>query len=98
MPTEEPPDVAEPSGGPEGDAQDVELGRAIRDCVAHSVHATRQDPVSLWLLGHSVPESAARLGLSAKQAENLVYRGLAELRECLRGKGFAPDAGAVRGR
>jgi hypothetical protein len=33
---------------------------------------------------------AALLGFDEKQTENLVYRGMAELRRCLRLKGLKP--------
>jgi RNA polymerase sigma-70 factor, ECF subfamily len=46
--------------------------------------------VTLYLQGHTVPETARILGWDAKRAENLVYRGLADLRQCLMGKGHRP--------
>ena len=38
--------------------------------------------------GHSVPEIGQLLGWTAKKAENLVYRGMADLRGCLGKKGI----------
>lgn len=73
--------------GPERRAASHELGRAIRACLAVMV-APRRSAVTLHLLGHTVPEVARLLGASAKRAENLVYRGLADLRTCLTTKGF----------
>ena len=35
-------------------------------------------------------EAAGILDWSAKRVENLVYRGLADLRDCLAAKGFKP--------
>jgi RNA polymerase sigma-70 factor (ECF subfamily) len=72
---------------PEHDAAGRELGRAIRDCLA-GVAAPRRRAVTLHLLGHGVPEVAELLGGGLKQAENLVYRGMADLRQCLRVRGM----------
>jgi RNA polymerase sigma-70 factor (ECF subfamily) len=72
------PDLAR-SGG--------EIGDALRDCLAR-LPASRRPAVVLHLQGHSVPEAARLLGAAAKNVENLVYRGLTELRECLRAKGL----------
>ena len=44
----------------------------------------------LHLQGHSVPDAARLLGWPAKRTENLVYRGLADLRRCLIAKGHTP--------
>jgi RNA polymerase sigma-70 factor (ECF subfamily) len=90
VPTEHPPEQIDPAPSPEGGAEAAQLGLAIRDCVEHAVHESRRAAVHLWLLGHSVPEGSQLLGIGAKQCENFVYRGLAELRDCLRHKGYAP--------
>lgn len=66
----------------------VEIDEALRDCLGRMVEGRRR-AVTLHLLGHSVPEASRILGWSNKQVENLVYRGLADLRRCLVGKGFA---------
>ena len=50
----------------------------------------RRLAVTLHLQGHTVPEAGSLLGWNAKRAENLVYRGLADLRDCLAGKGVRP--------
>ena len=71
---------------PERCAAARELGRTVRDCLFGLLEARRR-AVTLHLLGHSVPEVAQLLRARAKQAENLVYRGLADLRRCLEGKG-----------
>jgi RNA polymerase sigma-70 factor (ECF subfamily) len=67
---------------PEQSSAARQLGRAIRDCLARLVRPRRL-AVTLHLVGHSVPEAARLLGWSPKRAENLVYRGLADLRRCL---------------
>jgi RNA polymerase sigma-70 factor (ECF subfamily) len=71
---------------PERAAHGREIGAAIADCLAGLV-LPRRLAVTLHLQGHTVPEAGMLLGWSAKRAENLVYRGLADLRACLAGKG-----------
>jgi RNA polymerase sigma-70 factor (ECF subfamily) len=74
---------------PEQAARAREAGRAVGRCLERLVRPRRLGVV-LYLQGHSLPESAQLLGWSAKRTENLVYRGLADLRRCLDEKGFAP--------
>jgi RNA polymerase sigma-70 factor, ECF subfamily len=50
--------------------------------------APRRHAVTLNLQGHSVPDIGRLLGWTAKKAENLVYRGMADLRSCLSSKGI----------
>jgi RNA polymerase sigma-70 factor, ECF subfamily len=78
-----------PQPDPERTAAGRELGRAIQRCLTRLIRP-RQTAVTLHLLGHSVPEAARLLGWSAKKAENLIYRGLADLRGCLERAGAAP--------
>jgi RNA polymerase sigma-70 factor (ECF subfamily) len=66
-----------------------QTGEAIRECLRRLVR-DRRLALTLYLEGHTVPEAAALLEWSAKRTENLVYRGLADLRRCLTEKGFAP--------
>jgi RNA polymerase sigma-70 factor (ECF subfamily) len=77
------------SGGPERAALGREVGEAIRDCLGGLVE-TRRVAVTLYLQGHSVPESARLLAWAPKKVENLVYRGLGDLRRCLMAKGLQP--------
>ena len=80
----------EPGGeDPERSAASREIGEAIEDCLTRLV-ADRRLAVTLYLQGNSVPESARVLDWPAKRTENLVYRGLADLRDCLRSKGLRP--------
>ena len=65
-----------------------EVADGLRACLAH-LQLPRRLAVTLHLQGHSVPEVASILRWHAKQAENLVYRGLADLRRCLAMKGLA---------
>jgi RNA polymerase sigma-70 factor (ECF subfamily) len=71
---------------PERCAEGREVGGAIRRCLGRLVKPRRL-AVTLHLQGHSVPQAAQLLGWKAKRAENLVYRGLADLRECLAAAG-----------
>jgi RNA polymerase sigma-70 factor, ECF subfamily len=76
-------------GDPERDASMQELGAAVRGCLL-AMGADRRQAVMLHLQGHSVPDTARLLGWSAKRTENLVYRGLGDLRRCLTTKGHTP--------
>lgn len=77
------------AGDPEQDAARRELGRAVRACLL-TMTSDRRQAVMLYLQGHSVPDTARLLGWAAKRTENLVYRGLADLRHCLMAKGHQP--------
>jgi RNA polymerase sigma-70 factor (ECF subfamily) len=80
-------DPAAPEPDPERASAGRQIGRAIRDCLGGMV-PPRRHAVTLNLQGHSVPEIGKLLGWTAKRAENLVYRGMADLRGCLGGKGI----------
>ena len=75
--------------GPEKQAAGRELGRSILACLG-KLSTDRRRAVTLYLQGHTTPESARILDWSAKRAENLVYRGLGDLRQCLKSKGLEP--------
>ena len=74
---------------PERSAAGREIGQAIAECLRRTVGPRRQ-AAALHLQGHTVPEIGRLMGWSAKRAENLVYRGLADLRKCLTAKGMQP--------
>lgn len=76
-------------GDPESHAAYRQLGLAIRACLAAATR-DRRLAVVLYLQGHSVPEASRILGWDVKRTENLVYRGLADLRQCLLNKGHRP--------
>jgi RNA polymerase sigma-70 factor (ECF subfamily) len=78
-----------PDPGPERRATAAEIAAHIRDCLSR-LRGSRTLAVTLYLEGCSVPETARRLAWSSKKAENLVYRGLADLRACLQAKGLRP--------
>ena len=89
--TAEGPRSIEPraQGDPEQDMSFGELGAAVRDCLV-AMKRERRLAVMLHLQGHPVPEAARILGWNVKRTENLVYRGLADLRQCLACKGHRP--------
>lgn len=77
------------AGSAEVALREREVGGALRDCLGRVVEARRQ-AVTLFLQGHRVPEIARLLGWPIKRAENLVYRGLGDVRRCLAAKGLQP--------
>jgi RNA polymerase sigma-70 factor (ECF subfamily) len=74
---------------PERRLQGREAGAAIRDCLGRLVRPRRR-AVVLHLQGHSATEVAELLGYGLKRADNLIYRGLKDLRACLGNKGKHP--------
>jgi RNA polymerase sigma-70 factor, ECF subfamily len=78
-----------PRGNPEGNARRVELRDAIRRCLAKLLESRRR-AVMLHLQGHSVVETGSLLACDRRKAENLTYRGLADLRSCLSSQGIEP--------
>jgi len=75
--------------GPERRSMSREISAAIRSCLER-LAAPRRAAVALRLLDNNVPEIARRMGWKRKQAENLVFRGMGDLRDCLREKGVEP--------
>lgn len=80
------PDDDSPS--PERVARGSQLQQGLRDCLG-GLNDDRRRAVTLYLQGHGVTEAAALLGYPHKRTENLIYRGLASLRDCLSSKGFS---------
>lgn len=74
---------------PEDQAGQLQLGRRIYECLSE-LKPQRRQAVALYLEGYTAPEAAQLLGWSRKRTENLIYRGLADLRERLRAKGVRP--------
>ena len=87
--TPDPPELASRSN-PETSTGGTEIGLVIVECLGE-LSQVRRRAVTLYLQGHTVPETAERLGFTPKKTENLVYRGLADLRASLRKKGLEPD-------
>ena len=74
---------------PEQDAFGHELGREIYDCLGH-LREKRRVATTLYLQGHSIVQIADLMAWKPKATENLVYRGVQQLRQCLENKGLKP--------
>jgi len=74
---------------PDARASSREIDRGIRGCLA-LLPRPRRLAVTLYLLGYTPREASVPLGWSARKTENLVYRGLEQMRRCLSHKGFVP--------
>lgn len=72
---------------PETLAASGEIAAGIGHCLS-GLSSPRRLAVTLHLQGHSVPEVASLMRWPFKRAENLVYRGIADLRRCLAAKGL----------
>jgi RNA polymerase sigma-70 factor (ECF subfamily) len=75
---------AEQLPGGERGTPGPEVRSEILGCLA-ALQERRRTAVTLHLQGFRTGEVASALGWTEKQAENLVYRGLADLRACLEG-------------
>lgn len=71
---------------PEAQAASPDIGYAIRECLQRLPEARRM-AVTLYLQGSRSSETARALNWKEKRVENLLYRGLDELRQCLGSKG-----------
>lgn len=74
---------------PAATASGREIGRGIRACLA-TLRPERRVAVTFYLQGHTAPETGSLLGWSLKRAENMIFRGMADLRRCLSSKGITP--------
>jgi RNA polymerase sigma-70 factor (ECF subfamily) len=74
---------------PERQAASREIGEAIRVCMAEMIEPRRL-AVLTHMYGYGLSESAALLGWARKRTDNLLYRGLADLRKCLTTRGVEP--------
>jgi RNA polymerase sigma-70 factor (ECF subfamily) len=76
-----------------GEGPDAELSaRELAACVASAIDAlpaSRRPVVRMYLAGHTKEEIASLMGWSEAKTRNLLYRGLAELRERLARMGVA---------
>ncbi len=88
-PDDREPVSSAPAADPERSANAQEVGIAIVECL-NALKGNRRRAVTLYLQGHTVPETARLLRFEHKKAENLVYRGLKQLREALRERGLEP--------
>jgi len=79
--------VVSKDGDPERLTLGREVGHAITQCLSR-LAPPRRRAVTLYLMGHSHEEIRALLECLYKRAENLVYRGLSDLRACLTKRGI----------
>lgn len=76
--------------GPEAELESSEAEQQILDCV-ESLIPPRRAVVRMYLGGYDREAIADVLGWSEAKTRNLLYRGLADLRERLRGRGIDPE-------
>ncbi|MEZ4239628.1 MAG: sigma-70 family RNA polymerase sigma factor [Myxococcota bacterium] len=74
---------------PETVARGAEIGEELLAAL-ETLSVDRRRAVTLYLQDHAVPDVASLLGCDRKRASNLVYRGLADLRDALRARGVVP--------
>ncbi len=74
---------------PESAAAGRQVAGAIRDCLGRMARSRRL-AVSLHLEGRGATEIANMFEWKRKQADNLVFRGMGDLRRCLADKGLKP--------
>ena len=74
---------------PDRAASAREVGSAIRVCLG-GLLPNRRLAVTLYLQGNTAPETGTLLGWTLKRAENMIFRGMADLRSCLVRKGVTP--------
>jgi len=73
--------------GPLRAAEGGDLAQALGGCLSR-LREGRRLIVGFYLLGHTLAESEELSGWDGKKVQNLLYRGLADLRGCLSAKGF----------
>jgi len=78
-----------PTQDPERDAVSREVATQIHACL-QSLEPSRRRAVVLHLTGFGRHEISALLGKSVKQTDNLIHRGMRDLRACLERKGVRP--------
>lgn len=72
--------------GPERSYESQQIGRAVWECLGN-LQGSRRRVVTLYLRGHKAKSSADILGCPVRKIQNLVFRGLRDLRQCLAEKG-----------
>ncbi|MGH7647603.1 MAG: RNA polymerase sigma factor [Gemmatimonadaceae bacterium] len=83
---------AAPSRGePERSLESSELAQQVARAI-DMITASRRPVVRMYLAGYTREEIAALLGWSEAKTRNLLYRGLADLRERLTEQGIGPEA------
>jgi RNA polymerase sigma-70 factor (ECF subfamily) len=78
-----------PDPDPERRSAGSEIGRGIEECLERLVRP-RKLAAMLYLQGHTAPEIGRLMHWTPAKSNNLVHRGIADLRRCLEGKGLSP--------
>jgi RNA polymerase sigma factor (sigma-70 family) len=84
-------DAPTPDKDPEQTLAATELGRAV-DAAVDTIPASRRPVVRMYLMGYPREEIAQLMGWTEAKTRNLLYRGLADLREALSARGLGPHA------
>lgn len=77
-----------PAAGPDGELEATELTAQVTRAI-DMIPASRRPVVRMYLAGHPREEIARLMGWSEAKTRNLLYRGLADLRERLTEMGIA---------
>jgi RNA polymerase sigma-70 factor (ECF subfamily) len=81
--------AASGEAGPERRSSSEEIATGVLDCLERLARP-RKLAVTLYLHGWTLREAADHLTWTFKKTESLIYRGMRQLRDCLRGKGLEP--------
>ena len=90
VPLEEDVAAVHESCGPEAELEASELAERVAGAI-ETIPASRRPAVRMYLAGYPREEIASLMGWSEARTRNLLYRGLADLRERLTELGIAWD-------
>ena len=74
--------IAEPAPGPHGELEGSEVAGTVARAI-ETIPASRRPAVRMYLAGYPREEIAELMGWTEGKTRNLLYRGLADLRERL---------------
>jgi len=84
--------IAEPAPDPHGALEGSELAQQVARAL-DTIPASRRPVVKMYLTGHPREEIAELMGWTEGKTRNLLYRGLADLRERLQEMGVGRERG-----
>ena len=84
--------ITEPAPGPHGALEGSELAQQVARAL-DTIPASRRPVVKMYLTGHPREEIAELMGWTEGKTRNLLYRGLADLRERLQEMGVGWERG-----
>ena len=90
VPLEEEDALVHDARGPAGELEASELAAQVARAI-ETIPASRRPAVRMYLAGYPREEIAALMGWSEAKTRNLLYRGLADLRERLTEQGITWD-------